>query len=302
MNDQSVLKHIPVLMSEVLEILDPKPGFAYIDGTLGMGGHSKAIMQKTNGQAHIIGFDRDSKSLELAKQNLAEYQNIQFIHGRFSQIPELVEQKLTKPVRGVLLDLGISSFQLDTKEYGLTFAKEAFEQNLDMRLDEWCQESAADILNEWPQQKLADLFWDLADYRYARKLAKLILENRPLKTIGQFVGLCNIASGNNKAKISAATLPLMALRIAVNQEYEELVISLQKLIDWLEPGAILAVISFHSGEDRIVKNIFKNTKQMSSFTKKPITPSPSEVKHNIRSRSAKLRAACKISSIENINN
>ena len=163
-----------------------------------------------------------------------------------------------------------------------------------MRLDPWCTASAEKILNDWPEKKLADLFWDIADYKPARKLAKAIVQNRPLKTIGEFVEICNLMHKNPQSKIQSATLPFMALRIAVNEEMQELEKGLNAIIDWLEPSAKLLVISFHSGEDRIVKNVFKNSSNLENLIKKPLMPTPAEIRKNSRSRSAKLRVAVKI--------
>lgn len=281
--------HIPVLLNEVLECLAPEAGYTYIDGTLGMGGHSKAILDQTNGLANLIGIDRDVQSLEIARQNLKNYPNCQFLHGRFSQIPELIDKnQLSKPTGGILLDLGISSYQLDSSKYGLSFQN--INEALDMRLDPWCKISAEKILNEWPEKKLSDLFWDIADFRPARKLAKTIVQNRPIKTIGQFVEICNFVHKVPRA----ATLPFMALRIAVNEELQELEKGLNSIIEWLEPSAKLLVISFHSGEDRIVKNVFKNSLNLKNLFKKPLSPTLSEIKKNSRSHSAKLRVAVKI--------
>ncbi|MDX1919679.1 MAG: 16S rRNA (cytosine(1402)-N(4))-methyltransferase RsmH [Candidatus Caenarcaniphilales bacterium] len=305
-------QHIPVMLNEVLEIFEPVSDMVLIDGTLGMAGHSKAILEKAyshnssnNGsKVQLFGFDRDPESLKLAEQNLLEEKknpcfSINLINQRFSKIPDFVphsllgtDLKYSKKV--ILLDLGISSFQLDEASYGLNFSKEARELPLDMRLDEWCQNSASEILNTWPEQKIADMFWDYADYLPARKLAKAIVQNRPILTLGEIIELC--FKMPHRSKIHPATLPLMALRIAVNEEFSELESGLEKIIEWMEPDTILAVISFHSGEDRIVKNIFKKHKDvLKLITPKPLTPTKDEIRKNSRARSAKLRAACKIS-------
>jgi 16S rRNA (cytosine1402-N4)-methyltransferase len=291
--------HIPVMLTEVLEMLNPQPGNIYIDGTLGMGGHTEAILSQTAGKAKVIGFDRDGKSLKLASERLLPWkESFTAVHGRFSQIPQLLNKdSLKEPIGGVLLDLGISSFQLDNAEYGLSFAKQALNESLDMRLDPWCKNNAQEILNTWPEKKLADLFWDKADYKQARKLAKIICLHRPIKTIGDFVELCKQASGGH-GKLNASTLPLMALRIEVNEEFQEIENGLTNIINWLEPETKLVVIAFHSGEDRIVKNIFKNSPKLKVITDKPLTPTLEEIKKNTRARSAKLRVACRISSIE----
>ncbi|MDJ0625600.1 MAG: 16S rRNA (cytosine(1402)-N(4))-methyltransferase RsmH [Candidatus Caenarcaniphilales bacterium] len=290
------IHHQPVLLKEVLEILQPQKNHTYIDGTLGLAGHSKAILNFTPDPIQLIGFDRDFNSLEIASSRLSEFrQSVKTHHARFSEIPNLIDKtKIQFPIGGILLDLGISSFQLDDPEYGLTFNGEGLKKNLDMRLDEWCSTSADKIINEWAEKKLADLFWDYSDYKHSRKLAKLITQNRPVKKMEEFVALCKSVQ-KSKSRIHPATLPLMALRIIVNDEYKELEKGLRDIVKWMEPASKLLVISFHSGEDRIVKNIFKEHKtQLKFLNMKPITPSQKEIKENPRSRSAKLRAVCKI--------
>jgi 16S rRNA (cytosine1402-N4)-methyltransferase len=289
--------HISVLLKEILEILDPKPFNTYIDGTLGLAGHSLAILEKVNSSdIQLIGLDRDPKSLDLAKELLKPYpEQIDLINTRFSALPDLDREnklKLKYKLGGILLDLGISSWQL--KEAGLSFLNPKIP--LDMRLDPWCKLNASEIVNEWTEKKLADLFWDLADYKPARRLAKLIVKNRPIKDMEHLVDLCKEISGGTNSKIHSATLPLMALRIAVNEELSELEQGLKKIIDWMQPESKLLVISFHSGEDRIVKNIFREfykAGKINLLTEKPLIPSDLEIKQNPRSRSAKLRVLIK---------
>lgn len=289
--------HVSVLLSEILEILDPKPFNTYIDGTLGLAGHSLAILDKVNSKdIQLIGLDRDLKSLTLAEEVLKPYQEqADLINSRFSFLPDLEREnkmELKYKLGGILLDLGISSWQL--KEAGLSFLNPKIA--LDMRLDPWCKFSAAQIVNEWPEKQLADLFWDVADYKPARKLAKLIIKNRPLKDMEDLVKLCQEVYMGANSKIHSATLPLMALRIAVNEELSELEQGLRKIIEWMPPESKLLVISFHSGEDRIVKNIFREfykAGKINLVTEKPLIPSTLEIKQNPRSRSAKLRVLIK---------
>ncbi len=311
------------MLNEVLDLLNPQPGFTYLDGTLGLGGHSEALLNKTKGQIDLIGIDRDEKTIEITQTKLSSWFGFKAVHGRFSEIPKLVDKNsLSKPLGGVLLDLGISSLQLNSPVYGLSFAAELFDQPLDMRLDKWCKFSAAEILNNWTEKQIADLFWDYADYKLARKLAKLIVQNRPVNRIGELVELCNLVLnktdprisfsrtesklqnklsmkliGQQKSKLNAATLPFMALRMIVNDELGELERGLQNVIDWLEPDCKIVVISFHSGEDRVVKNLFKSaclkSNDFEMLTPKPLIPSEAEIKKNPRSRSAKLRALLK---------
>ena len=319
------------MAKECLEILKPEAGYIYIDGTLGMGGHSRLILENINNNINnnynninntcLVGIDRDEQSLKLAENNLNANNlgNLKkyFVHSRFSKIPEIIENlNLNKKlIKGILLDLGISSYQLGESSYGLSFGEKYQDQELDMRLDPWCEISAGDIINTWTEKKLADLFWDIADYKKARKLARKIIETREHKkisTVGDLVRICeqveyssfnNIkkntknTKNNNRKRINPATLPLMALRIQVNSELDELKTGLSKIIDFMEPECNLVVLSFHSGEDRIVKNIFRDYKEKDKnffeIYKKPMLPSLEEIRLNPRSRSVKLRKICK---------
>ena len=314
-------KHVPVLLNLILELIErenrnfARQAFTFIDGTLGLGGHASQILQKFP-QSKLIGLERDSKSLELAKENLLSYTRelrTLFFHTRFSQIKKLCKQEienseeileknleknlekdLKKDLRFVLLDLGISSYQLENADYGLNFNFQESHQ-LDMRLDPWCQSTALNLINRLSQKELGDLFWQNSQFSRSKKLARLIVERRPVKNSAEFIQLCLKAAG--KSKIHPATLPMMALRIAVNQELEELESGLPEIIDFLPSQAYLLVISFHSGEDRIVKNVFrtyKNTKILKSISKKPLRAEQEEICFNQRARSAKLRIAQKI--------
>lgn len=302
-------RHVPVMLNEVLDFLRPKDDAIYIDGTLGLGGHTKAILESANCQ--MFCFDRDPESIKLASERLSEHvsaNKAKFVNARFSKIPEYISSmEITerKKIKGVLLDLGISSFQLDSPDYGLSFSEECFEKELDMRLDPWCELSAKDILNSWSEKQLADLFWYRADYRKSRALAREIIKSRqikPFEKLKDFISVCRrvsfvpSASGKNNKKSRAglhfATLPLMALRMEVNDELGEVSRLLPQLIECLEPEAQIIVISFHSGEDRVVKNSFRDAKdKLEILTKKPLLPSKEEIKANPRSSSAKLRAA-----------
>lgn len=282
-------QHIPVLAAEVLEYLCITDNGVFIDGTVGLGGHTELILQQ-NPLYSVIGCDRDSQSLDIARERLLPYQSrIELLNMRFSKLPEILEQHPQRiNIKGVLLDLGISSRQLDSSEYGISFAHTTAEQPLDMRLDPWCKQSASDILNTWSAKDLADLFFFQADYRPARRLAKLIVDNRPLHNLEHFIDLCKQATPY-RSKIHPATLPMMALRIIVNEEYQEIRECLTNLINILEPEARISVISFHSGEDRIVKNLFKQLDKASIINKKVIVPTRDEIKKNPRARSAKMR-------------
>jgi len=301
---KNFIKHSPVLLDLILDLIRQEsknlqdPEFTFIDGTLGLGGHASSIL-KNFPSSKLIGIDRDLNSLKLAQDNLKEFtkeSRTSFFHSRFSRFPEIFkkEKESFKNLRFVLLDLGISSYQLENENYGLNFAFQT-SNNLDMRLDPWCKNTALILLNRLTQKELADLFWYKSEFRKSKKLARLILENRPIKNSEEFVRLC--FKTDYKSKSHPATLPMMALRIAVNEEFEELETGLRKIIDFLPSQANILVISFHSGEDRIVKNIFKELKQMKILeliTKKPINPSKEEISLNRRARSSKLRIAKKL--------
>ncbi|MDX1918811.1 MAG: 16S rRNA (cytosine(1402)-N(4))-methyltransferase RsmH [Candidatus Caenarcaniphilales bacterium] len=300
------MQHIPVMLKEVLEWLEPKPGRAYIDCTLGLGGHTRALIEVAGEDGEFHGIERDPLTFETTQAALSDFKNFTAHHARFSQIPDLI--KLTKPLGGILLDLGISSLQLSKSIYGLSFSPESHSEPLDMRLDPWCMLSAADILNHRTESELADLFWELADYPAARPLARAIVQNRPLNTIGDLVKLCDRFRRPN-SRLHPSTLPFMALRMAVNDELAEIEKALPKLIEWMEPEARIVVISFHSGEDRIVKKCFKSAEgarrkksksaENSTFIRsesgfrvlspKPLIPGSQEIKVNPRARSAKMR-------------
>jgi len=278
------------MVEEILDFLQPAASKTYLDCTLGMGGHSEALLSVSQGQINLIAVDRDQRSLELAKDRLSPWQDkIQFLHSRFSEIPSQLKANKKLINGGILLDLGISSWQLEQGEYTLSFGEQSLEEEIDMRLDLWCKTNAKEILNTYSQKRLADLFWELADYPKARALARMIVANRPLKKMREFVDLCKQLYPHKK-RIHPATLPLMALRIAVNEEFSELQKFLQESESILEPGAKIIVLSFHSGEDRLVKNYFKQS-NLIILTPKPLTPSRQEIKSNPRARSVKLRAA-----------
>ncbi len=282
-------KHIPVMLEESLSFLNIKEDLTYIDATLGMGGHSKAILERYP-NIKIIGIDRDSRSLEIAKENLKPFsRRIDFINSRFSKLNEIINEYKTQNIKigGVLLDLGISSFQLEDEYYGLSFKKNINDIELNMKLDSWCNSSAAEILNKKTEKEIADIFFFNADYKKSRALARLVVKNRPLNKLKDFINLCSFSSN---PKINSATLPLMALRIEVNDEFNEIKKGLRGAIEALEQNARIVVLSFHSGEDRIVKNIFKENSCLEILTNKPLIPSLAEIKNNPRARSAKLRA------------
>jgi 16S rRNA (cytosine1402-N4)-methyltransferase len=283
------------MCKEVIELMQPQTHCTYIDGTLGLGGHTKKLLEEVP-EIEIIGFDRDLNSINAAKENLAEFtKSLKFINQRFSRMTEELQHlSLSYPIKGILLDLGVSTPQMRSSDYDLSFCKDNINKPLNMQLDPWCKTNAQEILNTWKKKDLQELFEQTADYIYAKPLSKLIVENRPINTIGDFVSICNKIK-SFRTKIHPATIPMMSLRIAVNEEFEEIQEGINKILDFMEPGVKLLVISFHSGEDRIVKNIFRDRKEeLTILTKKPLVPSREEIRLNPASRSAKLRAVQKL--------
>jgi len=293
--------HIPALLDEVLQLLKADREGIYIDGTLGLGGHARELLQR-NPRASLIGFDQDEMSLLAAEHTLKEFADrVTLYHSDFRYLPELDLD--FSSVKGVLLDLGISSFQLDDPERGFSYSQEG---PLDMRMDLRNKTTAARILDKSSEPRLAQIFWEYGELRQSRKLASAIVSRRKVAKIATTTELFRIVEDvcrwrAQKGKTHPAARVFQALRIEVNQELKDLDIFLRRLTRKIPTGARLAVISFHSLEDRIVKHTFA---QMASnwdasptlkiLTKKPVVPSPQEVSRNFRSRSAKLRAVEKI--------
>jgi 16S rRNA (cytosine1402-N4)-methyltransferase len=297
--------HIPVLLDEVLDLLDVcRPGL-YIDGTLGLAGHAREIL-KRNPQAKLIGFDRDEAALAEAQRRLSPYANrIELYHADFRRIPE-VDIDWAR-VRGVLLDLGMSSFQLDDPSRGFSHSQDG---PLDMRMDKRQHLDAARIIDKYPEPRLAEIFRDYGELRPAAKLARTIASRRRMTRIESTAQLRAIVEEvchwvPQKGKIHPAAKVFQALRIEVNEELNGLEPFLQYVIGRLPEDGRLAVISFHSLEDRIVKHLFARLSRpepdagpravasVDLLTKHPVTPSGEETARNSRSRSAKLRAVRK---------
>jgi 16S rRNA (cytosine1402-N4)-methyltransferase len=290
--------HVPVLLEEALGQLDSGRAGTYIDGTLGLGGHSLEIL-KRNPKASVIGFDRDETSLREAGKRLEGYgDRVRFYLGDFKEIPEL-GLDLGK-VRGVLLDLGISSFQLDEPERGFSFNADG---PLDMRMDRRVKTTAAAILERYSEARLDEVFREYGELPHTRRLAREIVTRRklhPFATTGQFRRLVEeiYRWRPQKGKIHPAAKAFQALRIEINGELEGLGTFLERMAAGTRPGTRVVIIAFHSLEDRIVKRTFaalaspaERVPLLKVLTKKPVTASDAEVAANSRSRSAKLRAA-----------
>ena len=287
--------HISVMPSEVMHGLNVKPGAVIVDGTLGLGGHSALIAQNLGPKGHLIGIDKDDYSLTEAKRCLASFPlRIDLLQGSFGDVKRLLAEVKVKAVDGVLLDLGISSFQLDDPKRGFSFLKDG---PLDMRMDQRQGPTAADLVNTLKEEELAKIIEEFGEDRFARRIAKAIIWQRTQEKILTTLQLAkavlrSLPTSYQRGRIHPATRTFQALRIALNGELD---ILKQALVDWFEVLNIsgrMCVISFHSLEDRIVKNTFKALVQEGRaeiLTKKPLEASESECEANPRSRSAKLR-------------
>lgn len=280
--------HVPVLATEVIAGLELKSGSTIIDGTLGLGGHTRLILEATAPHGVVIGIDRDDRNLATAKQRLAVYgERVRYVHSSFSAM-----NTLGVSADGVLLDLGFSSVHVDAPERGFSFQNEG---PLDMRYDTRGELTAEDIVNGWSKDDLATLLRRLGEEPAAHRIAKALFDARREQRITTTTQLADIISAvvPRRGKIHPATKTFQALRLAVNDELGEVEKGLVAAADVLKPGGILAVITFHSLEDRLVKHWLKDAEQFEVLSKKPIVPGRPEVVSNPRSRSAKLRLARK---------
>ncbi|MDP2741251.1 MAG: 16S rRNA (cytosine(1402)-N(4))-methyltransferase RsmH [bacterium] len=294
--------HTPVLTKEVVKYLDPKPNENFIDCTIGQGGHAKLILEKTIPEGKVLGIDADPQQIENSKLQLENFkERIILINDSYSNLKDVIEKTNFEPISGILLDLGMSSEQLEESERGFSFQKDEL---LDMRYDNKNQNglTAEKIINEWKQADIEEILKEYGEERFARQIANKIVEERKIKEIKSTFQLVEIIKKAVPAKfqfgrIHCATRVFQALRIAVNDELNNLIKVLPQIISVLSPGGRIVIISFHSLEDRIVKNFFKEKdkdKAIKILTKKPITADFEELRENSRSRSAKLRAAIKI--------
>lgn len=293
--------HIPVLLEEVMDYLAAAREGIYVDCTLGLAGHALQIV-KRNPKALLIGFDIDKSSLLLAKKKLKPYADrVKLYHSDFRYLPELNID--FSHIRGVLLDLGLSSFQLDSPQRGFSFNQEG---PLDMRMDLRNKVTASKLINKYSEHKLAQLFLEYGQFKQAKKLAKEIVRQRKIKKIETTTQLRHLVEKicpwrPQKGRVHPAAKVFQALRIEVNQELKDLDNFLIKTIYKLPPEARLVAISFHSLEDRIIKHTLAKLASgvdtqplVKILTKKPVVPKPEEVSLNFRARSAKLRAAERI--------
>lgn len=308
--DPTGATHVPVLLAECLEGLAVRPSGRYIDGTLGGGGHTEAILQASAPDGQVLGLDADPAALRRVEERLAEpiaQGRLLLAHTAFERMAEVAGQHNFAPVDGILLDLGLSSFQLETPERGFAFTHDG---PLDMRFDPTSGESASELLNWMDETAIADIIYRYGEERMSRRIARAIVEQRPIISTGQLAALVERAVGGRKGqRIHPATRTFQALRIAVNDELGQLERVLVQALALLKPGRRLAVISFHSLEDRIVKVWMREESRdyvpdptsiyggrdrqpgLTLVTKGALVASPAEAARNPRSRSAKLRIA-----------
>lgn len=305
-------KHIPVLLNECIDGLNIKPDGIYVDGTLGGAGHSKEIVVRLSEKGRLIGIDRDQTALNSAKEKLKEFSNVIYVHNNHDNIREVLQELDINKVDGILLDLGISSYQIDEEKRGFSYTKNS---KLDMRMDETQEFSAYDVVNSYSEEKLADIIYKYGEERFSRQIARKICEirkNKAIETTSELVEIIKKVVPFNKNGGHPAKKTFQAIRIEVNNELEPLHNTIINSIEALKQGGRLCVITFHSLEDRIVKNAFNECvgkctcppgipycvcgckKLGNVVTRKPILPSEDELKNNARSASAKLRIFEKI--------
>jgi len=306
--------HRPVLSQEVVSLLDPRPGGVVVDGTVGLGGHAKALLQAESGVT-VIGIDRDEEALRHAAKRLSPFkERVRLIHGNYRDLGEHLDVLGIDTITGFLLDLGLSSLQLDTANRGFSFR---YDGPLDMRMDTTQSMTAAELVNHSSEDELVRILHDYGEERFARRIVRAILAARAkelIKTTGRLAEIVHSAIPRkfHPKVIHPATRTFQALRIAVNEELANLKEGLEAGLQAIAPGGVIAVISFHSLEDRIVKGFFRykalpctcppdfpvcvcdKKVEMEIITRKPIRPSPEEVAKNPRARSAKLRVARKL--------
>ena len=299
--------HQPVLYKEIIHALQPQKGGRYVDGTLGAGGHARGILEACAPDGQLLGLDVDPQALAIARKTLAPYEDrIHLAQASYTTLSAQLKSLGWDLVDGIVLDLGASSMQFDTAERGFSFMQDA---PLDMRFGPHATQTAADIVNSYSERELADLIYEYGEERDSRKIARAIVKARPLHTTRELVAAIEAVSPRRGDRVHPATRTFQALRIAVNDELSSIESVLPQAVAGLRSGGRLAVISFHSLEDRIVKNFFREQSKdlvnppyekiykeerkatLKEVNRKPIIPSDEETKINPRARSAKLRIA-----------
>jgi len=303
----SLPTHVPVLVKEVLEALQAELGGRFIDCTIGLGGHAAAILEKISLQGKLLGIDADPEAIRIAQVRLSNYgEKLILVNGNFANLEAICREYHFYPVDGILFDLGVSSLQLDTAQRGFSFH---FEAPLDMRFSPERGLTASDIVNTFSEQELARLLREYGEERHSQRIARHIAQNRPITTTFELARIAEQVLGSRRTKIHPATRTFMALRIAVNSELENLKLALKQTINLLRFRGRLVVISYHSLEDRIVKEFMRreasscicppgtvvchcgHVPTIKLISRKVIKPTSLEVESNPRSRSARMRIA-----------
>ena len=301
-------KHEPVLLEETINGLNIKANGIYVDGTLGGAGHSKEILKQLSSKGLLVGIDRDEEALKAAKENLKEFENVKYIHGNHDEITEILESLDIKEVDGILLDLGVSSYQLDERNRGFSYLGN---NELDMRMDKTQPLTAKKVVNTYSEEELANIIYEYGEERFSRQIARKICEYRKNKEIETTEELVNIIEKSMPAFAKKDGHPakrtFQAIRIEVNNEIRPLYETVQKCIKYLKSGGRLCIITFHSLEDRAVKNAYIDAQGKCTcpkdlpycvcgaisegkiINKKPIIATEKEQEENSRSKSAKLR-------------
>ena len=298
------------MVPEILKYLEVSSGGRYIDCTLGEGGHTKSLLEASNPEGEVLGIDADHEAIEVSKNRLEKYgERFIYDNSNFKNIKKIAMKSKFVPCHGILFDLGVSSLQLDKESRGFSFRRKA---PLDMRFSINQTLTAQDVLNTFSESEISDILYHYGEERQSRKIAKLIIENRPLSNADELSDLIKKNIRQTNYKINPSTKTFQALRIYINEELNSLSQALEQSLEILGVGGRMAVISYHSLEDRIVKNFFKKESKycicppnipecdcghfpkLKIITKKPVSPSQSEIDANKRSRSAKLRVVERI--------
>jgi 16S rRNA (cytosine1402-N4)-methyltransferase len=302
--DNPTVPHHPVLYQEILTALAPFSPGSYVDGTLGAGGHAFGLLQSSIPAGELLGIDLDPVALDLAGQRLKEFgSRVHLVHGSYSDLLQHLKNLGWQHINGIVLDLGVSSMQLDRPEKGFSFRQDA---PLDMRFNPSAPQTGAELLNGLDEAEITRILWEYGEEQQARRITRAIIQNRPILTTGQLAAIIEKAIGR-RGSIHPATRTFQALRIAVNAELDNLQEVLPQIVEALEPGGRAAIISFHSLEDRIVKHFFQHESKdcicppeqpactcghrasLKILTRHPVEASEQEKTENPRARSAKLR-------------
>jgi len=307
-------KHISVLLNESVDGLEIKKDGIYLDGTMGGGGHSEAILKKLSPKGTLIGIDRDTEALAASRKRLENFKNVHYVHSNYKDIKNVLDDLEIEKIDGAVLDLGVSSYQLDNRERGFSYMEDA---PLDMRMNRESEFSAYDVVNTYSEEKLASIFFEYGEERFSRKIASIICDRRknaPVKTTLELVDIIKAAIPERFRQKNShpAKRTFQAIRIEVNGELRDLRNSLDDFFEALKPGGRLCVITFHSLEDRIVKQAFAsyatgctcppdfpicvcgNKPRGKVISRKPVLPTDEECESNKRSKSAKLRIVEKL--------